>query len=97
MSKIDPGTFSSGAYDVSGVIKASPSTKISDGAIPTADENNPPDIKVSSVLSSVGVRTLSSSNGINSTLTPAPGAAVNENVTVLPSPLNASVICLTPS
>ena len=78
------------------MIKASPSTRISDGAIPTADENNPPDIKVSSVLSSVGVNTLSSSKGINSTLTPAPGADASENTVVVPLPLNTSAICLTP-
>ena len=79
------------------MINPEPSVIISEGAIPIAEPNNPPDKRVSSVRSSVGVNTLSSSKGINSTLTPLPGADENVNVVVDPSPRNTSAVCLTPS
>ena len=61
------------------------------GACPNADPNNPPCTIESSVLSSVGVNTPSSSNGMNSTSAPASGIEVKVNAVVVPSPLNMSV------
>ncbi len=78
-------------------INASPSVIISPGLTPTAELKSPPDIKLSSTLSSVGVRTLSSSKGISSTFTPLPGALDNVKSFVDPSPLNTSAVCLVPS
>ena len=57
------------------------------GAWPSADVNNPPLTIESSVLSSVGVSTPSSSNGMNSTSAPASGVSLIANLTVDPSPL----------
>ena len=41
------------------------------------------------------IKTLSSSNGINSTFTPEPGAVLTVKFTVDPSPLKTSFTCLT--
>ena len=60
------------------------------GACPNADVNNPPLTNVSSVLSSVGVSTPSSSNGMNSTNAFASGVSLIVNDTVEPSPLITS-------
>ena len=70
----------------------SPSVITSLAAVPNAVLNNPPDNNVSSVLSSVGVNTPSSSNGINSTKVPSAGAELKVNVVVEPSPLNVSAV-----
>ena len=73
---------------------------ISLGATPNTEPNNPPLTNESSVLSSVGVNTLSSSNGINSILSPLPttelSSGITVNVLVEPSPLNTSEVCLSP-
>ena len=58
--------------------------------MPNADLNNPPVTNLSNVLSSVGVNTPSSSNGINSTSAFASGVVLKVNDVVDPSPLNTS-------
>ena len=63
---------------------------MSSGADPTADPNSPPLIIESSVLSSVGVNTPSSSNGMNSTNASVSGTEFNVNDVVDPSPLKNS-------
>ena len=73
-------------------MKSSPSSKISLGADPNAEPKSPPLIIDSKVLSSVGVKTPSSSNGINSTNVPAAGIVPIVNDVVDPSPLNTSVL-----
>ena len=75
---------------MSGVTNPSPSNNISLGACPSADLNRPPFTIESSVLSSVGVSTPSSSNGINSTNAFASGVSLIVNATVEPSPLITS-------
>ena len=75
---------------MSGDTKSSPSKSISLGACPSADVNSPPFTIESSVLSSVGVNTPSSSNGINSTNAFSSGVSLMLNVAVEPSPLITS-------
>ena len=58
--------------------------------VPKADPNKPPLNKESSVLSSVGVNTPSSSNGINSTNALSGGKVLKVKDVSTPSPLNTS-------
>ena len=77
---------------MSGVTNPSPSNSISLGADPSADPNSPPLIMLSSVLSSLGVNTPSSSNGMNSISASLSGTDAKVNAVVEPSPLNTSLL-----